>query len=480
MKKIMLCYPPGDLSKKIKNRYRFYTKDIVPHSMRACNDLGYMAATLRNDGHDVFLFDYKITNSTALDFLDDILKYCPDVIVLKTDIANIFEDLKLVRMIKSSNPQIVVVLKSEMFFDASEDLLCNLPLGGVDYLIGSDAAFVMPLIVKYHFDAKEMIYQIPFITICQNGCMQKTNFHAPHGNINDLPFPARDLMKNEYYYRPDNKEVIATIHTAKGCNCNCLGCFEPVLADSTLNVRSAKNVFDEVYECFSKYGIRSFYFPSDTFTHSEKWVEEFCDLIINSEMSGNIDLIIHVNPANFTEYMAMEMKGAGCSIVVMRFDCGSDDSLLRMNKGLTIDECYNSAEIADKNKLKIFAIYSLGLPWEEEAHLVATQKMMNKIAADYIIISMPVPLPNSKIEKIFRDENILKEPVVTKDGIKIPALGTKFLTHRKVRKFRRQALLFYYLHPKFVFKKLLEISKKPELFKKYMAFLFELFTNKRK
>ena len=71
MKKIMLCYPPGDLSDRIKNRYKFNTTDIFPKTMKACNDLGYMAAALMPDGHEVFLRDYKIEQKTALDFLDD-------------------------------------------------------------------------------------------------------------------------------------------------------------------------------------------------------------------------------------------------------------------------------------------------------------------------------------------------------------------------------------------------------------------------
>ena len=95
----MLCSPPGDLSVNIKNRYKYRTSDIVPHSMRACNDLGYIAAMLQNAGHEVFLKDYKIEQKTALDLLDDVLKNCPDMLLFKTDIANIFEDLKLVRMI---------------------------------------------------------------------------------------------------------------------------------------------------------------------------------------------------------------------------------------------------------------------------------------------------------------------------------------------------------------------------------------------
>ncbi len=480
MKKILLCYPPGDLSKKIKKRYKFNTLDVVPPTMRACNDLGYMAATLQGHGHEVFLKDYKIEESSALDFLDDVLKFSPNVIVMTTSAPNLLEDLKLVRMIKSSSPEIVIALKSDLFFDPSNDVLCNLPLGGVDYLIGSDAAFVLPLLVKAHFEAPHMLYQVPFITICRNGLMQKTNFHAPHGSINDLPLPARDLMKNEYYYRPDNQEVIATIITSKGCKHECLHCKEHILSNGQFTARSPKSVYDEMLECYTKYEITNFFFPVDNFTSDEKWVEALCDLIQKSPMQGNIEWIVNVNIMTFTEYMAQQMKAAGCSLAVMRFDSGSDDSLARLKREITVDECVNAAEIARKAKIKIFGLYSMGLPWENEEHLKATRKMMFKICADFISLSLPVLYPDTPMEKAFRDENILREPLITKEGIKIHALGTKFLTHKFVRRYRRKTILLYYTHPKFMFKKFLEGIKDPSLFKKYMNFLSDLFGNKRR
>lgn len=475
----MLCYPPGDLSVKIKNRYKFYLNDIIPPTMRACNDLGYMASTLRNAGNDVLIKDYKITKASALDFLDDILNFVPDFIVMTTSYANIFEDLKLVRMIKSSNPNIVIILKGEMFFNPSEEILTTLPLGGVDYLIGSDAAFIMPLLVKAHCERQDIITQIPFITICKNGYMQKTSFNAVHGNIEELPFPARDLMKNEYYYRPDNNMVTATIYTSNGHSSDSIYLTQKDLSSENLNIRTAKSVFEEMFDCYTNYGIRSFIFPSESFTNNEKWIEEFCDYIINSPMHRNVDWIANVNIAKFTEYMAMEMKAAGCSLLIMRFDCGSEESLIRMQKEISIDECLNSFEIAEKNKLKVFGMYSIGLPWENEEHIHATRNLMFKIPADIISIAIPLPYPGTKIEQIFREENVLREKTIFHDSIKIPNLGTKFLSAKKLRKMRRQILIMYYLNPKFVFKKLIEAIKKPELFKKYGLFLLNLFTNKR-
>ncbi len=478
MKKIMLCYPPGDLTVKIKNKYKFQTLDVIPAMLKACNDLGYIAAVLNNQGHNVFLKDYKIQQNSPLDLLDDILNFNPDMIVLHTSFPNVFEDLKIIRMIKSSNPEIVTVLYGDLFFNPSADLLSNLPLGGVDYLIGADEAFVLPLLIACHFNSPQDVFKIPFITVCKNGLMQKTNFNLSHGDINDLPAPARNMMKNEYYYRPDNMKVTATIITSSGCDKKCIHCSEYNYYGPVCHIRPASKVFEEMYDCYNKYGITNFFFPLDTFSHSEKWVEELCDLIIDSPMNNNIEWIANVNIATFTEYMASEMKAAGCSMLVMRFDCGSDDSLFRMNRGFTVDESLNSVEIAKKAKLKIYGLYSMGLPWENQDHLIATKKLILKSCPDYISLALPVAYPDSHIESAFKDANILKSPSLSKDGLNLQPLGTKFLSHQFISNFREKTLLRYYLNPALFLKKLLTITKEPDLFLSYLKYIWFLFKNK--
>ncbi len=116
---------------------------------------------------------------------------------------------------------------------------------------------------------------------------------------------------------------------------------------------------------------------------------------------------------------------------------------------------------------------------ETDEHLSATRKMMMRISSDFVSLVLPVPYPDSQTEKIFREENILREPVVSAMGIKIPPLGTKFIEHKKIRKFRKQTLFFYFFNPKYVFRRFVDGVKKPELFKKYYNFLSEMFMNKK-
>ena len=468
MKKIMLAYAPGDLSEKIKARYKYLTRDVIPVTMRACNDLGYIAATLKQEGHEVFLRDYKIEKATALDFLDNILTFNPNVIVISTTNVNIVQDLKIIRMIKSSNPEITIILKSDIFFNPSDEIINNLPMMGVDYAVGSDAAFVLPKLIKAHYENPQELYNIPFLTIFRNGQGTKTNFDFEGFDINSLPLPDRSLIKNEYYYRPDTKEVIATIMTAKGNNKDCLYNEKSPLSGANPRIRTPENVMAEILDCYNNYGIRNFFFPSATFSNSEKWVEQLCDLIKENNLAKNINWIASVNPSSFTEYMAVQMKAAGCSLLLIRFESGSEETLIRSKCGFSADECYNTAEIAEKAKLKIFGLFSIGYPWEEESHIIETRKMITKISPDYLSVSFPVPFPNSELEQIFRIENILKDPLIANNVIKIPALGTKFISHKALKYLRRNILMRYYLNPKMLIKKAKGITKNPNEFTDYV------------
>ena len=57
MKKIMLIYPPGEVYQRGEDRCQINVESSVSNSLRACNDLGYVASILK-DKYKVFLKDY--------------------------------------------------------------------------------------------------------------------------------------------------------------------------------------------------------------------------------------------------------------------------------------------------------------------------------------------------------------------------------------------------------------------------------------
>ena len=68
--------------------------------MRACNDLGYGAAILLKKGYEVKLRDYQTEGASMEDLENDMKSLAPDLIMMSITNTTIFDDLKLLKILK--------------------------------------------------------------------------------------------------------------------------------------------------------------------------------------------------------------------------------------------------------------------------------------------------------------------------------------------------------------------------------------------
>ena len=155
-----------------------------------------------------------------------------------------------------------------------------LDLSHVDYLIGGEIDFCIGKIADLVFrgvgkaeDINNILYKN------EEGKIVPTRFHVWDENLDDQPFPARQLMNNKLYIHPGTKKPMATIQTARGCPSACVFCLTPEISGKRVRFRSPQNVLDEMIECYDKFGIDTFFFKADTFTIDPKWVKEIQDSI---------------------------------------------------------------------------------------------------------------------------------------------------------------------------------------------------------
>ena len=93
MHKIMLLYPPGEVYQRGEDRCQMNVSASVANSLRACNDLGYISAILKQKGNwKIFLKDYSGENLTKNQFRNDFKTQNPDVVVISTTTGSIFRD----------------------------------------------------------------------------------------------------------------------------------------------------------------------------------------------------------------------------------------------------------------------------------------------------------------------------------------------------------------------------------------------------
>ncbi|MBU0466346.1 MAG: cobalamin-dependent protein, partial [Nanoarchaeota archaeon] len=88
-------------------------------------------------------------------------------------------------------------------------------------------------------------------------------------NLDELPFPARDLLNNEKYTAPITQRPYTLIITARGCPYGCIFCTASNYYGKKPRIRSPENIVDEIEEVITKYKIRDIGMWADTFTFSK-------------------------------------------------------------------------------------------------------------------------------------------------------------------------------------------------------------------
>ena len=284
--------------------------------------------------------------------------------------------------------------------------------------------------------------------------MVPTRFHVWDEDLDSQPFPARQLMNNALYIRPDTKEPMATIQTARGCPSQCVFCLTPEISGKKVRFRSPQNVLDEMTECYEKFGIRNFFFKADTFTINPAWVKEMCELIIASPLYGKIQFTANSRVRPLAKETLELMKKAGCFLVAFGFESGSDEMLKTMRKGTTVEENRQAARWCKEVGIPFWGYFVIGFPWETKEDILKTKKLIFETDPDFIEVTIALPFYGTPMYETCKQENLLEKSVLGSDFFHSSTKGTKYLTIDEVMKLRKNILLGFYLRPKYILKKM--------------------------
>ena len=363
MKKIMLVYPPVGSYQRGEDRCQINIDASVANAFRACNDLGYVASILK-EKYQIFLKDYSAEKLSYINFENDFISFSPDIIFISTTNGSIYEDLAFVAKVKKLKKEIIVVLKGALFFNPEPQLFDELDLSNVDYLIGGEVEFIIADLLQ-----GSNLELIQGISYKKDGNWVSNNMVEFNFELDFIPFPARELMNNYLYVNPATNRPMATISTSRGCPSSCIYCISPIISGKNVRYRTPENVVQELKECVHKHNICDFFFKSDTFTINKEWVIQLCDLIINSELKGKINWVANSRVNTIDEEMLLKMKQAGCSVIALGIESGSDESLVKMKKGTNVEQNRKAVKLIKNFGLKTYGFYLIGFPWENKEHL---------------------------------------------------------------------------------------------------------------
>jgi radical SAM superfamily enzyme YgiQ (UPF0313 family) len=474
---VMLIYPPGDLYQRGEDRCQGSIDKSSASAMRACNDLGYAAAVLLRRGYDAYMKDYQTEQLEMYRLLYDIILFKPKLVMISTTNATIDHDINVANAIAKTYG-IKIALKGAIFFDAEPQVLELLDLSNIDFLIGGEVEFSIGDICDFTFRGTGNIADVPNIFYKnKEGLFEKTTFGVWETDLDSIPFPSRHLMNNNLYVRPDTGEAMATIQTSRGCSAACTYCLSPTISGKKIRHRSPANVMAEIKECYNKFNIRNFFFKSDTFTMDAAWVKELCELIIDSPLHKKINFTANSRTNPLKPETLSLMKNAGCFMLAIGYESGSEETLRRVKKGASVEQNLNAAKMARAAKLPVFGFYMIGFPWETEEHLNATKKHIFETNPDFLEIHIALPYYGTELYNNCMELGTLTDGILGSNYFDAGIKGTATLDIDYLKVFRDRVTKKFYLRFSYIMKKLFACIKSPSVFKNYVKYGLRLLKN---
>lgn len=455
MKKVFLIYPPSVQMNRTA-RCQQPVKELIVLPPLPPTDLMYCASVARQAGAECIIKDYSVEKGDLNTLKQDINEHNPDIVLINIASTTFKTDMAAVRAIKEVNKKIVTVVTGAHFLTFNTSVLEE--YSELDIIIKGEPEITF----------KEIIEEKPLETvdgICyrfENGIVNNKN-RAFIENLDVLPFPARDLVQNELYIRPDTNEKQAIIRVAAGCPYHCFFCLATVVSGEKVRYRSVENIILEIKECIEKYEIKSFVFWSDLFTANKDFVKNLCNKIISElppikwSANSRVDTI--------DDNTLLLMKKAGCSLMSFGIESGSQEILDKIGKKITKEQAIRAVNLCKKYGIQTFTYFVLGLPFEDKKHILETIDFSLKIDADYVNYYTATVLPGSRFYDYVVENQLgdINSDDFYKNPYYYPCVKTHYLSKEEIKNLHKYAVKKFYLRPKYIFKKLKEIKNIQQL-----------------
>lgn len=217
-----------------------------------------------------------------------------------------------------------------------------------------------------------------------------------HRKFDDLPWPDRNLIRNErnldLCYKMSGERIIS-FQSRRGCPFKCAMCAEYIMSTHNIRLRNVEDLLDEIEFMTDLYSADRFRFVDPTWCYPKKSAVEFCEEKIKRNFTMQWEAMGH---AGFLDKELLSlMKRANCNQVNIGVESGSQKILNDIKKGLTVKKVRKVFEWGKELDLHMRAFFILGMPNEDEDSIRDTKSLIREIDPDIFGMTILCPYPGS-------------------------------------------------------------------------------------
>lgn len=388
--------------------------------------LAYLAAYLREKKVTVSILDLAaegINNSKTLrgkkriglserKIKEKIRQFSPKIVgITCQSTLHAKEAHEVARIVKEENKHILVVMGGAHPSALSENVLKD---KNVDVVVRGEGEATFWDIAKNFLERNEFSGVLG-ISFRRKGEIIHNPPRPFIKNLNEIPFPARDLLPMGIYFRNASRgtnynlhEKVITMITSRGCPGNCTYCAVKTVWGRQWRGRSPENVVDEIEKVIKDLQAKEIHFLDDSISVDKKRLEGICDEIIKRKISINWTTPNGIAVWLLDKNLLLKMKKAGCYRLTFGLESGNKEIL---NNFIGKDYDYKKAReiisFASNIGLWTLGTFILGFPEETEEQIKDTIKFAVSTDLDFATFYIANPFPGTQMYEIYRKKRLL-------------------------------------------------------------------------
>jgi anaerobic magnesium-protoporphyrin IX monomethyl ester cyclase len=494
--KVLLINPPQT----------FYPGSDLPASNLPLG-LMYIAAVLQKNGYQVEILDAFMTGATCEEKVGDEItiglpfdQIAKEIGSRKPDIVGIAgpftsqigNAIKVSTAAKQANPNILTVIGGPHVTLVPKEFLEETKTA--DIVVMGEGEYAM-LEVAQHFEGKKKLGEIKGIAYRDGGEIVVNDRRPFLENLDELPYPAYDLVDMERYlnppkgigYRSFQNRAISMI-TSRGCPFNCCFCSVHLHMGMGFRAHSANYVLDHIQFVVEKYKIKNIYFEDDNLTMDLKRFEAICDGIIERKIKIGWETPNGVRADRLTMELLKKMKKSGVKSIFVGVESGDQQILDKVVcKSLDLSKVVEFAKNSQKLGLKTGAFYIIGFPGETKENMQRTVNFALDLKRKYDVgmhLFAATPSYGTHLYEECKEKGYLPADLTwnsfaqARQARGLSMITTKEFTPAEVKEIAAKALADYkrihlinlVKHPR---KALQTVFSQPQLVIKYLRNLFK-------
>lgn len=427
--------------------------------------IAYVAAVLKKAGHEVKVLDLTVENLKDEEVVESAVKFGADLAGFSTVTPTINSTYKIAGMLKK-NSNIKTATGGPHVSALPDEALKN----NIDFVIrGEGEESILDLVSN--IDAPYKVKGISYVD--ESGNIIHNPDREYIKNLDDLPFPARELFPDQNLYKGQpalgNRVPVANIVTSRGCPHSCNFCSRAIFGQK-FRARSPHNVIEEWKYLVKVKKVKEIAITEDNFTLDSKRVHTFCDMVINEKLKipWCCPQGIHVS----TPFEILKkMKESGCYRVALGVESGCQEILNRISKRITLEQIEKAVDNCRKLKIETMGFFMLGNLGENESTMQTTIDFAKKIEPDYVQFTIAIPYPGTGLyEEVVKNGKILVsnwDDYGEYEGKAIFEHGE--LTSELMNKMHKKAYKEYYLRPQYMIRQIFNINNYLFFFRRLKA-----------